>query len=66
MNWLMYSNRTYGKVYKAKNKQSGKLVAIKKFKDSDEEDEHVISEFIFDAWQVRKTVLREIRVLKDF
>jgi hypothetical protein len=33
--------RTYGKVYKARVKDSGKIVAIKKFKESDEEDQHV-------------------------
>lgn len=47
--------RTYGQVFKAKYKHNGKIVAIKKFKESDHEDQHV-----------RKTVLREIRVLKHF
>eukprot|EP00347_Sterkiella_histriomuscorum_P021761 403332856 len=47
----------YGVVYKAKNKDSGDLVAIKKFKESGEEDEIV-----------KKTTLREVkmlRILKD-
>jgi len=43
---------TYGVVMKARHRQTGKLVAIKKFKESDEDD------------QVRKTALREIRILK--
>jgi len=34
-------NRTYGQVFKAKSKVNGKIVAIKKFKESDEDDEHV-------------------------
>lgn len=43
---------TYGTVFKARHKLTGQLVAIKKFKESDEDE------------QVRKTALREIRVLK--
>jgi serine/threonine protein kinase len=34
-------NSTYGQVFKAKYKVNGKFVAIKKFKESDQEDEHV-------------------------
>lgn len=44
---------TYGVVIKARHKYTGQIVAIKKFKESDEDD------------QVRKTALREIRVLKQ-
>jgi cyclin-dependent kinase-like len=44
---------TYGTVFKARHKITGQLVAIKKFKESDEDE------------QVRKTALREIRVLKQ-
>ena len=44
---------TYGTVFKARHKLTGQLVAIKKFKESDEDE------------QVRKTALREIRVLKQ-
>ena len=47
----------YGVVYKAKHKQTGMIVAIKKFKESAEEDENV-----------KKTTQREVkmlRVLKD-
>lgn len=43
----------YGIVYKAKNKETGESVAIKKFKETDEDDEIV-----------RKTTLREVKVLK--
>ena len=32
---------TYGHVYKARDKSSGEIVAIKKFKEAEEEDEHV-------------------------
>ena len=46
---------TYGKVYKSQEKNTGKVVAIKKFKQTEEEDPHV-----------RKTMLREIRVLKEY
>jgi hypothetical protein len=38
---LFYQNRTYGQVFRAKIIKSGKIVAIKKFKESDQEDEHV-------------------------
>ena len=44
---------TYGVVLKCRHRESGQLVAIKKFKDSDEDD------------QVRKTALREVRLLKQ-
>jgi cyclin-dependent kinase-like len=44
--------RTYGTVYKARHKQTGVKFAIKKFKES-EDDEHV-----------KKTAIREIRMLK--
>ena len=47
--WL-YS--TYGVVVKAREKESGNIVAIKKFMESDEDE------------QVKKTALREIRMLK--
>lgn len=43
---------TYGHVYRALHKPTNIVVAIKKFKDSEEEDEHV-----------KKTVLREINAL---
>lgn len=43
---------TYGHVYKAVHKPTNILVAIKKFKDSENEDEHV-----------KKTVLREVSTL---
>lgn len=43
---------TYGLVMKARHKETGQLVAIKKFKESDEDE------------QVRKTALREVRLLK--
>ncbi|CAD2216017.1 Protein kinase domain/Protein tyrosine kinase, putative [Angomonas deanei] len=45
---------TYGVVVKARHRATRRLVAIKKFKQSDENDEHV-----------RKTSLREVRVLKN-
>jgi cyclin-dependent kinase-like len=44
---------TYGIVLKARQKNSGQVVAIKKFKESDNDE------------QVRKTALREIRILKQ-
>jgi cyclin-dependent kinase-like len=47
-----HNTSTYGTVFKARHKLTGQLVAIKKFKESDEDE------------QVRKTALREIRVLK--
>ena len=46
---------TYGKVFKAQSKIDGRVVAIKKFKQDEEEDPHV-----------RKTMMREIRVLKEY
>jgi cyclin-dependent kinase-like len=45
---------TYGLVMKCKHKDSGQIVAIKKFKESE------------DDLQIRKTALREIRMLKVF
>ena len=44
---------TYGIVYKARHIETGKQVAIKKFKES------------YDDEYVRKTALREIRILKE-
>lgn len=44
---------TYGVVVKARHKGTGQIVAIKKFKESDADE------------QVRKTALREIRILKQ-
>jgi cyclin-dependent kinase-like len=46
---------TYGKVFKAQSKIDGRVVAIKKFKQDEEGDPHV-----------RKTMMREIRVLKEY
>ena len=46
---------TYGKVFKAQDRDSGLLVAIKRFKQSEDEDTHV-----------RKTMQREIKVLRDY
>jgi len=43
----------YGVVLKAKTKATGRLVAIKRFRDSDSEDKYV-----------RKTALREVKLLK--
>lgn len=51
-NIFFYLNRTYGVVLKAKNKETGELVAIKKFKETDLNEE------------IRKTAIREIRILK--
>lgn len=42
----------YGIVYKAKNKESGDTVAIKKFKESEEDE------------IVKKTTLREVKMLR--
>lgn len=42
----------YGIVYKAKNKESGEVVAIKKFKESEEDE------------VVKKTTLREVKMLR--
>jgi len=39
-------------VLKARHRETGQIVAIKKFKESDEDE------------QVRKTALREVRILK--
>jgi len=46
---------TYGKVFKAVQRATGTVVAIKRFKQSEDEDEHV-----------RKTMNREIKVLTDY
>jgi serine/threonine protein kinase len=43
---------TYGHIYKARHKPTNLVVAIKKFKDSESEDEHV-----------KKTIFREINAL---
>ena len=48
----LFIRRTYGVVLKARHKETGQIVAIKKFKESDEDE------------QVRKTALREVRILK--
>lgn len=48
----MLRRSTYGVVLKCRHKESGQIVAIKKFKESDEDE------------QVRKTALREVRILK--
>jgi cyclin-dependent kinase-like len=48
----MRLHSTYGVVIKARHKETGQIVAIKKFKESDVDE------------QVRKTALREIRILK--
>ena len=45
---------TYGKAFKAQERESGRVVAIKKFKQREEEDPHV-----------RKTMMREIRILRE-
>ena len=45
---------TYGVVMKCKHRDSGQVVAIKKFKESEEDQ------------QIRKTALREIRMLKVY
>ena len=44
---------TYGVVLKARHKESGQIVAIKKFKASEQDE------------QVRKTALREVRILRQ-
>ncbi len=44
---------TYGVVLKARHKESGQIVAIKKFKESEQDE------------QVRKTALREVRILRQ-
>lgn len=43
---------TYGMVMKCRHKDTGQIVAIKKFKESE------------DDMQIRKTALREVRMLK--
>lgn len=43
---------TYGVVMKCKHKETGLVVAIKKFKESEED------------MQIRKTAMREVRMLK--
>ncbi|GMF39537.1 unnamed protein product [Phytophthora fragariaefolia] len=45
--------RTYGVVLKCRHKVTGQIVAIKKFKESDDDE------------QVKKTALREIKILKQ-
>lgn len=42
----------YGIVMKAKNRESGEIVAIKKFKESEDDE------------SARKTILREVKILK--
>ena len=44
---------TYGLVLKCRHRETGQVVAIKKFKESDEDE------------LVRKTALREVRILKQ-
>ena len=46
---------TYGKVFKAQERRSGRLVAIKRFKQAENEDAHVT-----------KTMNREIKILRDY
>lgn len=43
----------FGIVYKAKNKDTGEIVAIKKFKEEDTDEE------------LRKNTLREVKVLRQ-
>ena len=49
---MLGCRRAYGVVVKARHKASGQIVAIKKFKESDDDE------------RVRKTALREVRILK--
>lgn len=42
----------YGVVLKCRNKENGELVAVKKFKDSDEDE------------IIKKTTLREVKILR--
>ena len=42
----------YGVVLKCRNKENGETVAIKKFKDSDEDE------------VIKKTTLREVKILR--
>lgn len=46
---------TYGKVFKAQVRDSGSPVAIKRFKQSEDDDRHT-----------RKTMAREIKILKEY
>ncbi|EPZ37058.1 Pkinase-domain-containing protein [Rozella allomycis CSF55] len=48
----MIGEGTYGMVMKCRHKETGQIVAIKKFKESE------------DDLQIRKTALREVRMLK--
>lgn len=50
--FLMF--RTYGVVLKARHKDTGEIVAIKKFKEPDMNE------------AVRKTAIREIRILRVY
>jgi cyclin-dependent kinase-like len=43
----------FGIVYKAKNKETGEAVAIKKFKEDDQDDD------------IRKNTLREVKMLRQ-
>jgi len=43
----------FGIVYKAKNKETGEVVAIKKFKEEDDDD------------VIRKNTLREVKMLRS-
>eukprot|EP00771_Trimastix_marina_P001851 gnl/Trimastix_PCT/2956.p1 GENE.gnl/Trimastix_PCT/2956~~gnl/Trimastix_PCT/2956.p1 ORF type:complete len:432 (-),score=67.05 gnl/Trimastix_PCT/2956:994-2289(-) len=52
-NYGVIGEGTYGIVWKCRHKETGQWTAIKKFKESDEDE------------QVRKTALREIRILKQ-
>ncbi|CDW91750.1 mitogen-activated protein [Stylonychia lemnae] len=58
---------TYGQVFKAKSRINGKIVAIKKFKESDEDDEHVYNKFLTNLVfeYVEKTVLEELELQID-
>ena len=49
----MVGEGAFGIVYKAKNKESGEAVAIKKFKEDDNDDE------------IRKNTLREVKMLRQ-
>jgi cyclin-dependent kinase-like len=42
----------YGIVLKCRNRQTGEIVAVKKFKDSEEDE------------QIKKTTLREVKILR--
>jgi len=43
----------YGKVFMARNKETGEVVAIKKFKESDDDE------------IVKKTTMREVKMLRQ-